>query len=55
LAGDLAFLDIARVIEAVMGAHEPRAYESVEDLLAVDAWARALASDHPGKQATAGG
>lgn len=54
LAGDIAFLDIARVIEGVMRAHEPRVYETVDDLLAVDAWARGLASDHPGKRATAG-
>jgi len=54
LAGDIAFLDIPRVIESVMCAHQPHAYESVDDLLAVDAWARGLASEHPGKRAAAG-
>lgn len=40
LAGELPFLGIADCVEDVMDAHEAQPVESLEQLLAVDAWAR---------------
>jgi 1-deoxy-D-xylulose-5-phosphate reductoisomerase len=40
LDGDIAFLDIPRIISATMAGHEAVAYEEVADLLAADSWAR---------------
>lgn len=51
LAGDLAFLDIPACVEAAMTAHEVLAYEKVEELYAVDAWARAFAENFASVQA----
>ena len=44
LDGEVGFLDIPRIIEAVMGAHEPVAEPDLEAVLASDAWARAAAA-----------
>jgi 1-deoxy-D-xylulose-5-phosphate reductoisomerase len=55
LARDITFMQIPEVIEAVMRAHAPRSYESVDDVLAVDAWARALAAEQAGERAAARG
>ena len=43
LAGEGTYLGIAECVEAVMQAHDVRSVESVEQLLEVDAWARAEA------------
>ena len=43
LAGEGTYLGIAECVEAVMQAHDVRPVESVEQLLEVDAWARAEA------------
>jgi 1-deoxy-D-xylulose-5-phosphate reductoisomerase len=43
LGGRAAFVDIARVIESVMEKHDNRPIGNLEDLLAVDAWARGTA------------
>ena len=40
LAGEGSYLGIAECVEAVMDACEPQAVESLEQLEAVDAWAR---------------
>ena len=40
LEGRLAFSAIARVVEAVLTAHEVREPDSIEDVVAADAWAR---------------
>lgn len=44
LAGRIGFLDIARTVRWAMDAHRPTAYPSVDDILAVDAWARTQAA-----------
>lgn len=44
LAGRTGFTDIPRVVEAVMHAHMTEALESVEQVEAVDAWARSVAT-----------
>jgi 1-deoxy-D-xylulose-5-phosphate reductoisomerase len=44
LAGTLGFLDIPRVVEHVMSAHDGFEPTSVEDVEAVDAWARGEAT-----------
>jgi 1-deoxy-D-xylulose-5-phosphate reductoisomerase len=54
LAGDIAYLDIPRVVETVMHAHEPRSYDALEELMAADAWARTLAAGLPSNRAAAG-
>jgi len=41
----LAFLDIPEVIEAVIDSHRPRDPDSLEDVVAADAWARAAARE----------
>ena len=46
LAGEGTYLGIAECVEAVMEAHDVQAVESVEQLLEVDAWARACARQH---------
>ncbi|GAB4286364.1 MAG: 1-deoxy-D-xylulose-5-phosphate reductoisomerase [Coriobacteriia bacterium] len=43
LDGTAPFLDIPRVVEHVMARHDPIPLESVEQVEAVDAWARAVA------------
>jgi 1-deoxy-D-xylulose-5-phosphate reductoisomerase len=43
LAGEIAFLDIARILTAVLDAHQPAAATDLETLLAADRWARAAA------------
>jgi 1-deoxy-D-xylulose-5-phosphate reductoisomerase len=40
LEGRIKFLDIPRVVEATMAAHQPQALESLEQVLAVNRWAR---------------
>ena len=40
LAGEGSYLGIAECVEAVMEAHDVAPVESIEQLLAVDAWAR---------------
>jgi 1-deoxy-D-xylulose-5-phosphate reductoisomerase len=54
LAGDIAYLDIPRVVETAMHAHEPRHYDSLEQLIAADTWARELAAGLPTNRAAAG-
>ncbi len=44
LAGRIGFLDIARTVRWAMDAHRQTAYPSVDDILAVDAWARTQAA-----------
>jgi 1-deoxy-D-xylulose-5-phosphate reductoisomerase len=43
LAGKCSFLDIERTVETVMDAHAPQRLESIEQVEAVDAWAREAA------------
>ncbi len=45
LRGDTGFMDIPRVVETVMEAHTAERLESVEQVEAVDAWARTFATD----------
>ncbi|MBM3777858.1 MAG: 1-deoxy-D-xylulose-5-phosphate reductoisomerase [Acidimicrobiia bacterium] len=45
LAGRLAFTDIPAVIRAAMDAHPPAAAATLDEVRAVDAWARARASE----------
>lgn len=45
LADDIAFLDIPRIIEAAMQAHEPGQYKTIEEILTADSWARSHARD----------
>ncbi len=52
LAGDIGFTEIARIIGAAMASHAPRAYQSVEELRAADAWARGHAADFPARRAS---
>jgi 1-deoxy-D-xylulose-5-phosphate reductoisomerase len=54
LAGTIAFLDIPRIVAAAMQAHVPRPYDSVQELVAADAWARDLAAQFPRERAAAG-
>lgn len=44
LAGRIGFLDIARIIYAVMESHQTQPRPTIEDILAADAWARDAAS-----------
>jgi len=44
LRGDAGFMDIPRVVETVMSAHAEQPLESIEQVEAVDAWARATAA-----------
>jgi 1-deoxy-D-xylulose-5-phosphate reductoisomerase len=46
LAGEIVFLDIARILTAVLDAHLPSSAEDLETLLAADRWARAMARRH---------
>jgi len=48
LDGEIAFLDIPRIIAGTMAAHDAVAYQSVEDLLVADAWARDRATGFVG-------
>ena len=43
LSGEGSYLGIAECVEAVMEAHDVQSVESIEQLLAVDAWARETA------------
>jgi len=45
LAGRIGFMDIPRVIEAALAAHQGTAEPSLDEVLAADAWARRLAED----------
>jgi 1-deoxy-D-xylulose-5-phosphate reductoisomerase len=45
LADDIEFLDIPRIIDGAMCGHEPARYETVDELLAADSWARAHARE----------
>ena len=45
LAGRIGFMDIPRVIEAALTAHQGTAEPSLDEVLAADAWARRLAED----------
>ncbi|MFP6626173.1 MAG: 1-deoxy-D-xylulose-5-phosphate reductoisomerase [Deltaproteobacteria bacterium] len=53
LAGDIGFTDIPRVIEGTMNDHHACSYSTVDDLLAVDGWARERASALEGHRAIA--
>ena len=44
LAGKIGFTDIYRVVESVLGLHQSASGESVDELLAADAWATQRAS-----------
>ncbi len=44
LRGDAGFMDIPRVVETVMSAHAEQPLESIEQVEAVDEWARATAA-----------
>ena len=43
LSGQGSYLGIAECVEAVMNAHETQRVESIDQLLELDAWARATA------------
>lgn len=51
LASEIGFLDIAATVAAVMSNHEAIAYDTVEQLLDVDGWARAEAAALPASRA----
>ena len=53
LAGQLRFVDIPRHIENVMRRHPNRAARTLEDLLEIDAWARAQARELIGARTAA--
>ncbi len=44
----IGFLEIARVIEQVLTAHDPHTPDSVDDVVDADAWARAYATERIG-------
>ena len=46
LAGEGTYLGIADCVEAVMDAHDVQPVESIEQLLAIDAWARSYAREN---------
>ena len=46
LAGEGSYLGIAECVEAVMEAHDVQPVESIDQLLAIDAWARQEAKRH---------
>ena len=46
LTGQGSYLGIAECVEAVMEAHDVQAVESIEQLLEIDAWARARAAEN---------
>lgn len=46
LAGEGSYLGIAECVEAVMEAHDVQPVESIDQLLAIDAWARQKAKRH---------
>jgi len=48
LAAEIGFTDIPRLVEAAMNAHEPSVYETVEELLAADGWARNYTASRAG-------
>jgi 1-deoxy-D-xylulose-5-phosphate reductoisomerase len=57
LAGSMPFLDIPRILTAVLDAHVPSPAKDLDTLLAADRWARAQARSHiacAGPQAAAG-
>jgi len=53
LRGAIGFLDIPAICDRVLAAHDARPARTVEDLLAADAWARAMAAGpaHSGTRA----
>jgi 1-deoxy-D-xylulose-5-phosphate reductoisomerase len=53
LAGEIGFLSISRVIETVMHAHAAQRYQTVAELLHVDAWARRVAEQWAEERAVA--
>jgi len=54
LDGGLAFLDIPRVVAAAMDAHQPEPLQSLEQVLAVNDWARGWARDCIGRRGRPG-
>jgi 1-deoxy-D-xylulose-5-phosphate reductoisomerase len=44
LEGRIKFLDIPRTVEATMAAHEPRTLKDLDQVLAVNNWAREFAA-----------
>jgi len=40
LDGKIGYMDIAKVIKAVMEAHQPVRFRTIEDALKADLWAR---------------
>jgi len=51
LAGAIPFTRIPEIIEAAMRAHEPRPYETIDELAEVDRWAREHAARSAGAEA----
>jgi 1-deoxy-D-xylulose-5-phosphate reductoisomerase len=45
LQGRIKFMDIAKTVEATMAGHQPQPLESLEQILAVNRWARDFAHD----------
>jgi len=45
LSGSIRFLDIARIIERTMDAHQPHALTSIEEVLHADRWGRTKAKE----------
>jgi 1-deoxy-D-xylulose-5-phosphate reductoisomerase len=45
LAGQIGFLEIARLVEKVLEAHSLVARPQLDDIFAVDGWARAYCSE----------
>lgn len=46
LSGDIGFTDISEIIAAAMGEHSAEPYDSLEDLIVADSWAREYAAAH---------
>jgi 1-deoxy-D-xylulose-5-phosphate reductoisomerase len=53
LAGEVRFVDIPRLIEKIMRAHDNAPARTLEDLLEVDGWARARARELSGQRSAA--
>ncbi len=45
LTGEIAFMDIPQIVEQVMQSHRPREYDSLEEVLEADRWARRRAKE----------
>jgi 1-deoxy-D-xylulose-5-phosphate reductoisomerase len=52
LEGQISFLGIPRLIEAVMNAHQPTAAPTIEAVMEADRWAREKAEELKGKFST---